>query len=91
VSGEALPVQSLSVGPNPASNYSTLYLVAAEAGPVQISLWNLAGQQVHVQTGVVSKGQNAIGLQSIDRLAKGVYVVKMVSGNRTACTKLLVE
>jgi hypothetical protein len=93
IQGAALQTQnfSVSVGPNPASNSATLYMASAEAGSVQVSLWNLAGERVHEQICVVSKGQNALGLQSIDRLAKGIYVVRMVSGNRTASAKLLVE
>jgi hypothetical protein len=91
LAGGALPAQTLRVGPNPASNTATLYMTAVEAGSVQVSLWNLAGERVGEQTGVVAKGQNAIALQSIDRLAKGIYVVRMVSGVRTECAKLLVE
>jgi len=89
--GEALPAQTLHVGPNPASNSATLYLSAAEAGSVQVSLWNLAGERVGEQICVVAKGQNALALQSIDHLAKGIYVIRMVSGIQTECTKLLVE
>jgi hypothetical protein len=89
--GEALPAQTLHVGPNPASNSATLYLSAAEAGSVQVSLWNLAGERVGEQICVVAKGQNALALQSIDHLAKGIYVIRMVSGVKTECTKLLVE
>jgi hypothetical protein len=91
VQGTALTSTNLSIGPNPASTSATLYMVAAEAGPVQVSLWNLAGERIHEQTFVVSKGQNSLGLQSIGGLAKGIYVVRTVSGNRTACAKLLVE
>jgi hypothetical protein len=91
VAGEALPAQALSVGPNPASTSATLYMTAAEPGPVQISLWNLAGERINEQTYVLAKGQNTVALQSINRLAKGIYVVRMVSGIRSECTKLLVE
>ena len=91
VAGTTLPLESLSVGPNPASYSATLYMVAAEAGSVQVSLWNMAGERVNAQTFSVSKGQNSLSLPSINRLAKGVYVVRMVSENRTASTKLLVE
>ncbi|HXB34786.1 MAG TPA: T9SS type A sorting domain-containing protein [Puia sp.] len=89
--GGALPAQTLHVGPNPASSSATLYMSAAEAGSVQVSFWNLAGERVGEQTCVVAKGQNALALQSIDRLAKGIYVIRMVSGVQTECTKLLVE
>ncbi|HLX67981.1 MAG TPA: T9SS type A sorting domain-containing protein [Puia sp.] len=91
VAGEAITAQTFRVGPNPAFNSATLYMEAAEAGPVEVSLWNLAGERVGEQTCVVAKGQNAVALQSINRLAKGIYVIRMVSGLRTECTKLLVE
>ena len=91
VAGDPLTAQSFSVGPNPASTSATLRMTAAQAGPVQISLWNLAGERVGEQLAVVIKGQNEIALQSIDRLAKGMYVIRMVSGVRTECAKLLVK
>jgi hypothetical protein len=91
LAGEAQPAQTLRVGPNPASNSATLYMTAAEAGSVQVSLWNLAGERVSEQACVVAKGQNTVALQSIDRLAKGIYVIRTVSGARTECAKLLVK
>jgi hypothetical protein len=91
VAGKALSAQTFSIAPNPATTSATLYTEASEAGPVQVSLWNLAGQRIYEQTYVLAKGQNTVALQSINRLAKGIYVVRMVSGNRSECTKLLVE
>lgn len=81
----------INVAPNPAMNNATLFVMADAPGTVQISLLNLAGSRVYSQTHSVSKGQNALPIQSIDRLAKGMYIVRMVSGNQTATTKLLVE
>ena len=91
VEGVDMSSQTFNLAPNPAKNNATLYFVADAPGAVQISLLNLAGVQVYSQTGTVSQGQNALSIQSIDRLAKGVYIVRMVTGNQTACTKLLVE
>jgi hypothetical protein len=91
VAGAALPPQAINLAPNPSHTAATLYLQAEAPGTVQISLWSMAGARVQVQTNMVSKGQNALAIESIGRLAKGMYVVKMVSGNQTASTKLLVE
>jgi hypothetical protein len=91
VAGAALPAQAINLAPNPSHTTATLYLQAEAPGTVEISLWNLAGARIQVQTNAVSKGQNALPINSIDRLAKGIYIVKMVSGNQTASTKLLVE
>lgn len=91
VAGAALPAQTINLAPNPSHTAATLYLQAEAPGTVQISLWSMAGARVQVQTNTVSKGQNALAIESIGRLAKGIYVVKMVSGNQTASTKLLVE
>jgi hypothetical protein len=91
VAGAALPAQAINLAPNPSHTTATLYLEAEAPGMVQIGLYSLAGALVHVQTNAVSKGQNALALESIDRLAKGMYVVKMVSGNQTASAKLVVE
>jgi hypothetical protein len=91
VAGAALQAQAINLAPNPAHTAATLYLQAEAPGTVQISLFSLAGVRVLMQTNAVSKGQNALALESIGRLAKGMYVVKMVSGNQTASTKLVVE
>ncbi len=91
VAGAALSVQAINLAPNPSHTSATLYMEAEAPGTVQISLWSLAGALVQVQTNAVSKGQNALAIESIGRLAKGMYVVKMVSGNQTASTKLIVE
>jgi hypothetical protein len=91
VAGAAVPAQAINLAPNPSHTAATLYLVADAPGTAQISLYSLAGARVQVQTNAISKGQNALPIESIDRLAKGIYIVKMVSGNQTASTKLLVE
>ncbi|HMH21491.1 MAG TPA: T9SS type A sorting domain-containing protein, partial [Puia sp.] len=91
VKEEGMVSKAINIAPNPAKGSTTLYLVADAPGTVLISLSNLAGSRVYSQTNSVSKGQNALPIQSIDRLAKGIYIVRMVSGNQTACTKLLVE
>jgi hypothetical protein len=91
VAGAALSVQAINLAPNPSHTTATLYMQAEAPGTVQISLWSLAGARVLVQTNAVSKGQNAVAIESISRLSKGMYVVKLVSGNQTAATKLIVE
>lgn len=91
VTGTALSTQAINLAPNPSHTTATLYLQADAPGTVQISLWSLAGARVQEQTNAISKGQNALAIESLGRLAKGIYVVKMVSGNRTASTKLVVE
>jgi hypothetical protein len=83
--------KTMNIAPNPAINNTTLYLMADAPGMVQIDLLNLAGSRVYSQTYSVSKGQNALPIRSIERLMKGLYIVRMVSGSQTACTKLLVE
>lgn len=91
VNDAGMSSKAINIAPNPAINNTTLYLVADAPGTVQIKLMNLAGSCVHSQTNTVSKGQNALPIESIGRLAKGLYIVRMVSGNQTASTKLLVE
>ncbi len=90
VKNAALANQTINIAPNPAINNTTIYMVADAPGTVQVSLLNLAGSRVYSQTHSVSKGQNALPIQT-GRLAKGMYIVRMVSGSQTATTKLLVE
>ncbi|HLI93168.1 MAG TPA: T9SS type A sorting domain-containing protein [Puia sp.] len=91
VGGAALPAQTINLAPNPSHTAATLYMEAEAPGTVQISLWSLAGARVLAQTNTVSKGQNALPIESLGRLAKGMYVVRMISGNWSASTKLVVE
>jgi len=91
VGGAALQAQAINLAPNPSHTAATLYMDAEAPGTVQVSLYSLAGARVLMQTNTVSKGQNALPIESIGRLAKGMYIVRMVSGNQTASTKLVVE
>ncbi|HEV2354004.1 MAG TPA: T9SS type A sorting domain-containing protein, partial [Puia sp.] len=91
VAGAPLPAKAINLAPNPSHTNATLYMEAEAPGTVQISLWSLAGARVLTQTNTVSKGQNALPIESIGRLAKGMYVVRMISGDWSASTKLVVE
>jgi Secretion system C-terminal sorting domain len=83
--------QTIRLLPNPARSSTALYMVSDDAGTARISLWNIAGIQVYTQTANVSKGQNTLMIQSLAELRKGMYVVKVIAGNKTSFTKLIIE
>ena len=73
---------------------TTIHFVLAESGPVQITLFDLAGQRVTVLTqGPRGRGVHVIhwdGRNDEGRsVASGVYWYRLQAGNRVYARKLL--
>ena len=80
--------------PNPFNSMTTIHFVLAESGPVQITLFDLAGQRVTVLTqGPRGRGVHVIhwdGRNDEGRsVASGVYWYRLQAGNRVYARKLL--
>ncbi|MDX1478928.1 MAG: hypothetical protein R3301_14545, partial [Saprospiraceae bacterium] len=80
---------SLSATPNPFSNTVDLWLRASEAGPVEISIRNVAGQVVyqHIMTCDGVPGPVAVAAAALG--PPGLYVVSAVSADASATLKLV--
>lgn len=75
--------------PNPFNPATAIRLELPNEGHVKIDIFNILGQ--HVQTlydGVMSAGQNEVVWDG-ERVASGVYLYRVVAGNKTATSKML--
>jgi hypothetical protein len=88
---EELPLVSgiRSIFPNPFNPETTINYDLAEDGYVSISVYNLKGQKVVELVNITQKaGQNSVVLNA-DRLASGVYFVRMNTGNTNQVQKVI--
>ncbi|MCU0360280.1 MAG: T9SS type A sorting domain-containing protein [Bacteroidia bacterium] len=101
--GNCVPTISTSIGetglnavknsyvfPNPAKNAATLSVDLTENTSLEISLFNIVGQEVRTIQVDAAKGLNAIELD-LTGLTQGVYMVKIQSGNTSSTKKLIIE
>jgi len=79
----------LSVYPNPFNNTAKISYSLSAAGPVNISIYNLAGRRVQYQeTAQMPAGRHSLTFDG-SSLSTGIYLLKVQSGQNTASDKLL--
>lgn len=73
----APPVEALTVSPNPANTQVRFDFAVQHGGVVQISLFNLAGQQVaSVRSGELKAGMSASSDLDVSSLPSGMYLYR---------------
>jgi len=89
--GQPPPFRLEAPYPNPVSEVATMGYDIATAGPVTISVYNVAGRRVVVLLDSIEKTAGA-GLVELDtrELAAGVYFVKMGMGARSVSRKITI-
>jgi hypothetical protein len=89
--GEALSFGSMTVSPNPSSGLFTLEMEAVESGESRLTVTDLAGRVVHMQS--FEAMAHVAQRRNIDLTAMpaGVYILKLTSGERSGYAKLVVE
>ena len=80
--------------PNPFNPSTTLRYHLADAGQVQLTVYNVMGQQIRVLVDQLQQaGAYQIEWDSRDQagqqVAPGLYLYRLVSGNQTAAGKML--
>ncbi len=76
--------------PNPARGAASLTYSLAEAGAARLSVVDLLGREVAVLAeGTLAAGRHAATVET-ERLAPGVYVVRLTAGRATASRRLVV-
>jgi len=81
---------TFKVYPNPLKSNSKVHFTVAENGTfVSISLFDLTGKQVDI----LVNGQQNAGSYSVNlnKMNRGIYLLKMISGNDTQFQKVIVE
>jgi hypothetical protein len=75
--------------PNPFNPSTVIRLNLPNAGHVRIDIFNILGQHVQaLYDGAMSAGQNEV-VWNGEKAASGVYLYRVVSGNKTATSKML--
>ncbi len=81
---------SMQVSPNPVVENLTVRFAADKSAIALVQIINMNGQVVLSQRVTVSKGNNAIQVQDIKKLAPGMYVAQlMVDGSSIATQKII--
>ncbi|GAB2695112.1 hypothetical protein GCM10027037_18460 [Mucilaginibacter koreensis] len=80
---------NLSVFPVPASTQLTVALTAPEAGQLNISLVNTAGQTVYSNAAAVAAG-NYIGSFGVANIKAGTYILKIQLGTKVYSSKVII-
>ncbi|GAA4469898.1 hypothetical protein GCM10023093_30120 [Nemorincola caseinilytica] len=76
--------------PNPSNGNFSLDHTATAAGPVSVSVYNMAGVMVYSKLWQVAAGENRLGIPLAD-VAKGMYVVKVSSPKGTIAIQAAVR
>jgi hypothetical protein len=74
-------VNVLSVTPNPFESFVRVQLYADKVLPAAIRLVDVTGREMYKVNNVLSAGNNTISLNLAASLAKGVYVLQVITGN----------
>ncbi|MFH1119469.1 MAG: C10 family peptidase [Bacteroidota bacterium] len=82
--------RNLAVYPNPASGYTEVKFNLNQQTKVEISLFNLLGNQVFVETAQMQAGFVSKMLQ-LGNLSSGVYLLRISSENGSLTRRLVVE
>jgi len=69
--------------PNPSVGTPQVAFVLAEASPATVEVYDVAGRRVASrEVGGLGPGRHAVALDAGDRLAAGVYAIRLVQGGR---------
>lgn len=86
----AVPELRLSASPNPARGFVNLLIISPENIRGSISLTDINGRVVKTMTENISKGTSSVKMD-LAGIAKGIYMVRLVTGDEVKTIKLLVE
>ncbi|MCX6275194.1 MAG: T9SS type A sorting domain-containing protein, partial [Bacteroidetes bacterium] len=89
VSGSASGLNA-EVYPNPATEKATLKFTAASASQVHLNMTSVLGQSVMTTEVAATEGINMIDLD-LNNLAKGVYMLNIMSGDNNEQIRVVVE
>jgi hypothetical protein len=82
---------SFSIYPNPAKGYSNLAFNLNSEGNVEVTLYNLLGENINtLQNGKMTAGQHLITFSTAS-LQPGVYFVKYITDNQSITKRLVIQ
>ena len=75
--------------PNPTNAITSLVITTANTQPVVVSIYDIVGKQVRVDTRELNKGGNKIDFD-LSNLAAGTYTATIVTGNEVFSRKIII-
>lgn len=82
---------SFQVSPNPSNGNFTLQLVANEASPVNVKVFNLQGQAVYSSVFNTLAGQANTQSINLNNAATGIYILQLQANDALVTQKLIVK
>ena len=84
-------VNTISVYPNPATNYANINMAIANEGNAAVKVYDLSGKLVFSQNlGHMTEGEHNFRLD-VQNFRHGMYLVNVICGNQAATSKLIVR
>lgn len=83
-------VERLRLSPNPAKDYLTVQVVAAESGRMTLAIYDAAGHLVFNSVAYVQAGTNVVNVDNLRSYAKGLHLVVVKVGQHVLQQKLVV-
>ncbi|GAB4330957.1 MAG: hypothetical protein Kow00127_23040 [Bacteroidales bacterium] len=80
---------SIQIYPNPASNRAVVSVNMTQSGPVVVEMYDLSGRLAATTQAELSAGMQSIDL-NLGTLPKGTYLVRVIAGNMTGNSKLVI-
>lgn len=81
----------MQVSPNPFVSNVTFRFTAVENSTAQIQLFTSTGQMVLSKQSVVGRGYNNVQIDGLEKLASGMYIVKLMMNGKVIDTKSLIK
>jgi hypothetical protein len=91
IATESIPVKSLRITPNPASDFAITSINSDGNSSITIKLFDAAGNLVYTRNQQSIKGINNIRIGNLNTLAKGVYMLHVIDNGNTQTAPLVVQ
>jgi len=81
----------ISIFPNPAKDYAQISLFAQTNGQLILRLTDVTGRIISEQKATVTKGNNALSVNQLNKLSNGVYIIQLWLNNQQVGYKQLLK
>jgi Secretion system C-terminal sorting domain len=82
-------IKTIAVSPNPVSDVMNIKISSDIATIADVKVINNLGQVIYKQSTKLIKGENAISINNLGNIAKGIYTLQVLVENEIISTKVL--
>jgi hypothetical protein len=83
--------QAMKISPNPASSSTNLTVSSSGRTDAIVTVIDYSGKTVMESKYLLYKGNNILTIQGLDKLNKGIYIVKLKTTEKTETIKLVIS